>query len=62
MIDVDHQESRAVELHVQLPRELAAQAEEVQRRNPEALSQILLYGLTRHAIYRTLQEASPERG
>lgn len=51
----------AVELRVQLPRALAAEAEEVQRRDPEVLSRILLYGLTRRAIFEHLamQSESP---
>lgn len=47
-------ETCAVSLSVELPRALAAEVEEVQRRDPEMLSRILLYGLTRRAIYEGL--------
>lgn len=47
-------ETRAVELKVELPRAFAAEVEEVQRLEPEVLSRILLYGLTRRAIFDTL--------
>lgn len=46
----------AVDVHVRLPRAVAAEVEEVQQRDPEFLSRILLYGLTRRAIYRCLLE------
>ena len=49
-------ETRSVQLNVQLPRDLAEQAEEVQRTDPEFLSRIVLYGLTRRSIYRHLRE------
>ena len=49
-------ETRAVQLNVRLPREIAAQAEEVQQEDPEFLSRVVLYGLTRRSIYRTLRE------
>ena len=51
-------ETRSVQLNVRLPREVAEQAEEVQRSDPEFLSRIVLYGLTRRSIYRQLREAS----
>lgn len=44
----------AVELRVRLPRAVAAEVEEVQRRDPEVLSRILLYGLMRRAIFEHL--------
>jgi hypothetical protein len=44
----------AVELRVRLPRAVAAEVEEVQRRDPEVLSRILMYGLTRRAIFEEL--------
>ncbi|HEX7051511.1 MAG TPA: hypothetical protein VF188_14995 [Longimicrobiales bacterium] len=47
-------ETCAVELRVELPRAVAAEVEEVQRRDPEVLSRILLYGLTRRAIFEHL--------
>lgn len=49
-------ETRTVELQVRLPREIAAQAEEVQKADPDFLSRVVLYGLTRRSIYRHLRE------
>lgn len=49
-------ETRSVELKVHLPRDIAAQAEEVQRTDPEFLSRIVLYGLTRRSIYHHLRQ------
>jgi hypothetical protein len=51
----------AVDLHVQLPRTLAAEVEEVQRRDPDVLSRILAYGLTRRVIYDHLAQREAER-
>ena len=58
-------ETRSVQITVRLPRDIAAQAEEVQQADPEFLSRVVLYGLTRRSIYRHLREredagASPE--
>lgn len=50
-------ETRSVQLSVRLPREIAAQAEEVQKADPEFLSRVVLYGLTRRSIYRHLRQA-----
>jgi len=54
-------ETRSVQINVRLPRDMAAHAEEVQRNDPEFLSRVILYGLTRRSIYRHLrgQEAVP---
>lgn len=49
-------ETRSVQLSVRLPRDIAAQAEEVQEKDPEFLSRLVLYGLTRRSIYRHLRE------
>lgn len=49
-------ETRAVQLCVRLPRDIAAQAEEVQKADPEFLSRVVLYGLTRRSIYRHLRD------
>jgi len=48
-------ETRSVQINVKLPRDMAAQAEEVQRTDPEFLSRVILYGLTRRSIYRHLK-------
>lgn len=49
-------ETRSVQLSVRLPRDIAAQAEEVQQSDPDFLSRVVLYGLTRRSIYRHLRE------
>lgn len=49
-------ETRSVQLSVRLPRDIAAQAEEVQQNDPEFLSRVVLYGLTRRSIYRHLRQ------
>lgn len=49
-------ETRSVQLNVRLPKDIAAQAEEVQETDPEFLSRIVLYGLTRRSIYRHLRD------
>jgi len=48
--------TRSVQINVRLPGDIAAQAEEVQRTDPEFLSRVILYGLTRRSIYRHLRE------
>jgi hypothetical protein len=52
-------ETRYVQLSVRLPRDIAAQAEEVQQTDPDFLSRVVLYGLTRRSIYRHLRESDP---
>mgnify|MGYP001574632315 FL=1 len=49
-------ETCSVQLSVRLPRDIAEQAEEVQKTDPEFLSRVVLYGLTRRSIYRHLRE------
>jgi hypothetical protein len=49
-------ETRSVQLSVKLPRDIAAQAEEVQKTDPDFLSRVVLYGLTRRSIYKHLRE------
>jgi hypothetical protein len=53
-------ETCSVQLTVRLPRDIALQAEEVQRTDPEFLSRVILYGLTRRSIYRHLRQQSTE--
>lgn len=53
-------ETCSVQLSVRLPRDIAAQAEEVQRTDPEFLSRVILYGLTRRAIYNNLRNRDLE--
>jgi hypothetical protein len=54
-------ETRSVQLSVRLPRDIAALAEEVQETDPEFLSRVVLYGLTRRSIYPHLRENDRER-
>lgn len=44
-------ETCAVDLQVRLPRTVAAEVEEVQKRDPEMLSRIVLYAVTRRTIF-----------
>jgi hypothetical protein len=55
-------ETCSVQLKVRLPRDLAAQAEEVQKTDPDFLSRVVLYGLTRRSIYRQLRDQGPTPG
>ena len=43
-------------LGLAIVRDIAAQAEEVQEKDPEFLSRVVLYGLTRRSIYRHLRQ------
>ncbi len=49
--------TRSVQLNVRLPNDIAAEAEEVQRSDPDFLGRVIQYGLTRRTIYRRLREA-----
>jgi hypothetical protein len=51
-------ETCAVELRVSLPRAVAAEVEEVQRRDPELLSRMVMYAVTRRTIYDQLAAGS----
>lgn len=51
-------ETCAVDLRVTLPRPVAAEVEEVQRRDPEMLSRMILYMLTRRTIYDHLSRSA----
>ena len=44
-------ETCAVDLRVRLPRNVAEEVEEVQKRDPEMLSRIVLYAVTRRTIF-----------
>ena len=55
-------ETRSVQLSVRLPRDIAAQAEEVQEADPDFLSRVVLYGLTRRSIYRHLRQHDDGEG
>lgn len=55
-------ETCAVELSVRLPRPVAAEVEEVQRRDPELLSPLVMYAVTRRAIYDQLAGDAGDAG
>jgi hypothetical protein len=44
-------ETCAVDLRVSLPKGVADEVEEVQRRDPEMLSRIVMYAVTRRTIF-----------
>jgi len=48
--------TRSVRLNVRLPNDVASEAEEVQRSDPDFLSRVIQYGLTRRSIYHRLRE------
>lgn len=54
--------TRSVKLNVRLPNDLATEAEEVQHVDPDFLSRVVQYGLTRRSIYRRLREAEGRHG
>jgi hypothetical protein len=41
----------AVDLRLRLPRGVAAEVEEVQKRDPEILSRVVMYAVTRRIIF-----------
>ena len=55
-------ETRSIQLDVRLPGDLAAQAEQVLKDDPEYFSRIVLYGLTRLSIYNHLRDRGGELG
>ena len=54
-------ETRSVQISVRLPHDIAEQAEEVQKVDPDFLSRVVLYGLTRRSIYHQLRERSQDQ-
>jgi hypothetical protein len=52
-------ETCAVELQVRLPQSLADEVERVKESDPEVLSRIVAYGLTRRAIFDHLMVREP---
>jgi hypothetical protein len=48
----------AVDLRVNLPRNVAAEVEEVQRNDPELLSRIVYYAVTRRTIFNYLSSGT----
>jgi hypothetical protein len=55
-------ETRSVDLTVRLPREIALQVEEIQRSDPEFLSRVIQYGLTRETVFRHLRDHTASGG
>lgn len=49
-------ETCSVQLNVRLPREVAEKAEQVQETDPDFLSRVVLYGLTRRSVYNHLRD------
>lgn len=47
-------ETCAVDLRVRLPRPIAAEVEEVQKRDPDLISRLLFYAVTRRTIFEHL--------
>jgi hypothetical protein len=47
-------ETRPVDLHLHLPRQVAAELEEVQRNDPEMLNRLVMYAVARRTIYEHL--------
>lgn len=50
----------AVELRVNLPRGVAEEVQKVQQTDPDMLSRILFYAVTRRTIYETLTARANE--
>ena len=49
-----------MQISVRLPHDIAEEAEEVQRVDPEFLSRVVLYGLTRRSIYHQLRDRNQD--
>ena len=54
-------ETLSVQITVRLPHDIAEQAEEVQKADPEFLSRVVLYGLTRRSIYHQLRDRNQDQ-
>ena len=49
-------DTREVTITLRLPHDIADQAEEVQKTDPEFLSRVVLYGLVRRGVYRDIRD------
>ncbi len=54
-------DTRRVELVLDLPEDLAEDVERVRQDDPEFLSKVIRYGLTRRAVYEELDQAMEDR-
>lgn len=50
-------ETCAVDLHVRLPKPVAAEVEAVQKRDPDMLSRLVYYAVTRRTVFEHLAQA-----
>ncbi len=55
-------DTRAVELVLQLPADLAESVEAVKENDPEFLSRVIRYGLARRAVYQDLSASPADLG
>ena len=55
-------DTRAVELVLQLPTDLAESVEAVKKNDPEFLSRVIRYGLARRAVYQDLSSSPSDLG
>ncbi len=53
-------EKRRVTITIALPPDVADEAEKVQKSDPEFLSRVVLYGLTRRTLYRQIRDRKQE--
>ena len=56
-IGVHMWETCSVQINVELPRDIAEQAEEIKRTDPDFLNRVVLHGFTRRTIYRDLHSS-----
>jgi hypothetical protein len=47
-------DSCAIDVRVQLPRDVAHQVQKIQKNNPQVISRLLVYGYTRQVIFDVL--------
>lgn len=55
-------DSRPVELVLELPTDVAENAEDVKRRDPEYLSRVIRHGLARRAVFQELRRSAASPG
>lgn len=54
-------EYKEIQITVRLPDDIAEQALKVEQDDPDFLSRVVLYGLTRRSIYHQLRDRSQSR-